>query len=340
MAVQRHRLADRGQQLLRDRRQLGGAGVAFEDDDELVAAQARDQVVLAHRLAQPLRHRLEQLVAGAVAERVVDRLEAVEVDEVDRERRVVAPAARDRAIELGQEHVAVGQAGQAVEARQLVDLFLGLLGQRHVAADAAVAGEGAGVVEHRLAADAQVTAHAVGAGEAVGEVAVRLARVDRRLIRGDRFGGRLEARVRHAAMAEQDLGREARDRLDAFRDVGEAEVGVLLPDPVRRQLEQARQASFAQAQRLGAIAHARLEQVAVGAHRRVQVGHLGRRQVLRALEQIALEVVLLVGAADALQQLAPRCAEVGRARVDADAAQLALQQRVERHSLGDHASSR
>ena len=267
------------------------------------------------RLAQALRHRLQQLVAGAVAERVVDRLEAVEVDEVDRERRRGgAGCARSSGASSAEEHVAVRQAGQAVEARQLVDLVLGFLGQRDVAADAAVAAEPAGVVEHRLAADAQVAAHAVGPGEAVGEVAKRLARLDRRLVRGDRFGRRLERFVRHAPLADQHLRRKAGGDLDALRDVGEAQLGVLLPDPVGRQLEQARQASLAQAQRLGAIANARLEQVAVGAHGRVQVGHLVRRQVLRALEEIALQVVLLVGAADALQQLAPRRGDVGRSR--------------------------
>ena len=40
---------------------------ARQHDDELVAAQARDRVALAHRAGQPLRDRLQQLVAGVVA---------------------------------------------------------------------------------------------------------------------------------------------------------------------------------------------------------------------------------------------------------------------------------
>ena len=49
--------------------------------DELVAAEAHAEVTVAHRVAQPLRDLHEQLVAGRVAEHVVDALEAVEVDE-------------------------------------------------------------------------------------------------------------------------------------------------------------------------------------------------------------------------------------------------------------------
>ena len=53
----------------------------FAQHDELVAAEPRDGVGLAHR-ALDARGRLdEELVADGVAERVVHRLEAVEVDE-------------------------------------------------------------------------------------------------------------------------------------------------------------------------------------------------------------------------------------------------------------------
>ena len=55
------------------------------DDDELVAAQARDRVGRAHRGGQPGRQREQHLVAGGVAERVVDHLEAVEVEHEDRD---------------------------------------------------------------------------------------------------------------------------------------------------------------------------------------------------------------------------------------------------------------
>ncbi len=48
---------------------------------ELVTAEARHDVTLAHGLAQPPRHLDEQGVAGLVAELVVDLLEVVEVEE-------------------------------------------------------------------------------------------------------------------------------------------------------------------------------------------------------------------------------------------------------------------
>jgi hypothetical protein len=54
---------------------------SLQDQHELVAADAADGVALAQHRAQPLAHALQQLVAGRVAERVVDELEVVEVHE-------------------------------------------------------------------------------------------------------------------------------------------------------------------------------------------------------------------------------------------------------------------
>ena len=53
-------------------------------DRELVAAEARDGVLGARRFAQALGRLREHHVAGLVAQRVVDELEAVEVDEQHR----------------------------------------------------------------------------------------------------------------------------------------------------------------------------------------------------------------------------------------------------------------
>jgi hypothetical protein len=57
-----------------------------QQDGELVAAQAGDAVAGAHARGEPAGDGDEQLVAGRVAEGVVDRLEAVEVDEQHRRR--------------------------------------------------------------------------------------------------------------------------------------------------------------------------------------------------------------------------------------------------------------
>jgi len=50
------------------------------DDGELVAAEAPDEINLAHTLLQPGRDLGQQRIAGGVAERVIDVLEAVEIE--------------------------------------------------------------------------------------------------------------------------------------------------------------------------------------------------------------------------------------------------------------------
>ena len=92
--------------------------------DELVAAEAGDDVGAAHGVAQPVGHGAQQLVAARVAQRIVDLLELVEVDEVDGERPAAAQA-RHRGVHLVAEKRAVGQAGERIVAGQLIDLGLG-----------------------------------------------------------------------------------------------------------------------------------------------------------------------------------------------------------------------
>ena len=95
---------------------------APDQDGELVPAEPGDGVPGADRRPQPVGHLPQQRVAGLVAEGVVDRLEAVEVDEDDR-RRDVPPvtAAQGLADAVGEEGP-VGQAGEGV--------VEGLVGQR------------------------------------------------------------------------------------------------------------------------------------------------------------------------------------------------------------------
>ncbi len=69
-------------------------------DRELVAAQAPDHVGLGDHLGEPRRHRLEQQVADRVAERVVDRLEQVEVEDEDAELRAVLDEPPQRLVHL------------------------------------------------------------------------------------------------------------------------------------------------------------------------------------------------------------------------------------------------
>ncbi len=63
-------------------------GDPVEQDGELIAAQAGDEVTRPDRLIQALRGDSEQFVARPVTEAVVHILEVVEVDEQHRERAV------------------------------------------------------------------------------------------------------------------------------------------------------------------------------------------------------------------------------------------------------------
>ena len=61
-----------------------------QQHDELLAAVARHLVGRAQRLADDRGQRLQRLVAGAVAELVVEALEVVDVEQADRQRAAVA----------------------------------------------------------------------------------------------------------------------------------------------------------------------------------------------------------------------------------------------------------
>ena len=84
---------------------------------------------------QPLGHRAEQRVADRMAERVVDALEAVEIEEHDGK----PVAAGERLLHLVLEQDAVRQIGQRVVPRHMHDLGFGLaaLGDILVSGDAA-----------------------------------------------------------------------------------------------------------------------------------------------------------------------------------------------------------
>ena len=108
-AGQRIRPADRVQDVLRDGGELARIGAILDQHDELVAAEPRHGVALAQVMAQPPRDVLQQAVARLVAEAVVDVLEAVEVDEEERELLAAPLRERERALQRVHEHRAVGQ---------------------------------------------------------------------------------------------------------------------------------------------------------------------------------------------------------------------------------------
>ena len=101
--------------------QPGGARrrlvAGLEDDRELVAAEARERVVVAQELLQARADLAQDLVAGVVAERVVELLEAVEVDQQQRELAVARGRGGDRRVQRVDEMAAVAEPGEVVGAR-------------------------------------------------------------------------------------------------------------------------------------------------------------------------------------------------------------------------------
>ncbi len=102
-----------GAQALGELHRAVGAG-GRQRDRELVAADAIGAVAGALGRADGLGERLQALVAGLVAAGVVDRLEVVEVDQHERERRVGAADALELAREVFVERAVVAQAGERV----------------------------------------------------------------------------------------------------------------------------------------------------------------------------------------------------------------------------------
>jgi hypothetical protein len=123
-AVQLDRLGERGQQVARHLARRVGRGAALEQDGELVAAEPRGGVAGREPLGQPPRADPQQLVAGGVAERVVDLAEVVEVDEHDGEPLLLRAARVDGVLEPVHEQRPVGEPGQPVVERAARELLL------------------------------------------------------------------------------------------------------------------------------------------------------------------------------------------------------------------------
>src|SRR5207342_1175512 len=95
-----------------------------EQDRELVSAEARNRVGRAHEVLEPSSDLLEDLVAGRMAEAVVDGLEVVEVDEDDADRRATAARPLDRMLDTVGEESAVRELGHGIVECLVRELFL------------------------------------------------------------------------------------------------------------------------------------------------------------------------------------------------------------------------
>src|SRR5690606_20784819 len=99
---------------------------------ELVAAETADEVAPAHGGAQAPGGVAQQVVALGVAEGVVDRLEAVEVEHEHAEAMALCAGAGVRLLHQAAEGAPVVQAGQRVLERLPLDYALLLLERRDV----------------------------------------------------------------------------------------------------------------------------------------------------------------------------------------------------------------
>lgn len=195
---------------------------------ELVAGEARQGGAVAEATAQAPGQADQQLVAGLVAEAVIDPLEVVDVHQQQAERAVAA--AFQAFLEGADEIVPVGQAGEVVAVGEFLDVLLGQLVLRDVFVDADVVGQLAEIVVDLrqrqlapvrlvvLAAAAELALPAVLLGQRGTRVEQQLAEVLQRRKLGQAsvthfvgavLGDRGEARIdvfHHAVAVDQQEG--------------------------------------------------------------------------------------------------------------------------------------
>jgi hypothetical protein len=126
------------------------AGVA-DNHGELVAAQTAATLALAHQALQSLRDLRQQLVADEMPQRIVHRLEAVEVDHQESAARAPFVGVTQRVRHCLVQHQAVGQCRQRVVAGEIGDLLGRFLSGRHVRTDPPETGVFTPFVEHGCA---------------------------------------------------------------------------------------------------------------------------------------------------------------------------------------------
>ena len=135
LRMDHERVAHRLQQLFGDARGVAGRIDGRQQDHELVAAETRHHVLVAHAVADAAAGLLQRRVAARQARRVVDMLELVEVDEQQREAAGFAQRAADF---LGQPVLQIAPVGQGrdfIVVRLQVQLLIACRGgERHAQA--------------------------------------------------------------------------------------------------------------------------------------------------------------------------------------------------------------
>ena len=106
-------------------------GLTVDQDDELVTSEPSDGVAVAQDAGQALGHENEELVARGVAERVIDVLEVVEVEEEGGHGRVVPPESEHHLLEAVEDQGPVREPGQRIVERLVFELRGPLAHQPH-----------------------------------------------------------------------------------------------------------------------------------------------------------------------------------------------------------------
>src|SRR3954471_11867769 len=114
MPVQKEGIADRILQAPRQERRILRPRHSALDDCEFVGIEPRQQIVVAQHRSQSLADAAQELVADAMAERIVDRLEMVEAEYEHRHLLGVTAGAQQDVVHLLAQQIAVRQPGQAV----------------------------------------------------------------------------------------------------------------------------------------------------------------------------------------------------------------------------------
>ena len=94
------------------------------DHHELVAAEAGDEVVFPDRTPQPSGQVAQQFVTGAMTEKIVDRLEAIQIDERHAQLVLAPGGTAQRFGKVRVEGGPIGQPGEAVAIGELLELVL------------------------------------------------------------------------------------------------------------------------------------------------------------------------------------------------------------------------
>jgi len=115
------RLLQRGEDFARDNGGVVGTADVAQQDQELIAAEAANDVMRAYTRAQAAAHLEQQLIADGMTHRVVDVLEAVQIDEQQRQHGLAAARVVDRIARALVKQEPVGQAGKRIVMRKLLD---------------------------------------------------------------------------------------------------------------------------------------------------------------------------------------------------------------------------